>query len=115
MIMKLTAEDRDFFTLVAAATFSNPFGDERADIDRRIADQYAGHGGGADLSRLLRHLEMRLASLESKQRCRVTLYEEPDRSALEHAGLFQAFHRVIAGFDRTIEPQLASEQPAGPH
>src|SRR5262245_11354934 len=99
--MKLSPDDRAFFALVSSAVFSNPFGDERAEIDRRIADQYAGPGGGADLSRALRHLETRLTSLEQKQRCRITLYEQPDRIALEHAILFEAFHRFADDFDRT--------------
>jgi DNA-binding NtrC family response regulator len=110
MYMKLSNEDRDFFALVSAAAFSNPFGQEREDIDRRIADQYAGQG--ADLARSLRHLESRLAALESKQRCRITLYDEPDRGALEHAILFDVFHRFTGELDRTIEHQLASERPA---
>jgi hypothetical protein len=72
MLMKLANDDKAFFTLVSAAAFSNPFGDERADIDRRVADQYAGPGGGPDLTRMLRHLDTRLASLESKQRGRAS-------------------------------------------
>src|SRR5436190_19749356 len=111
MHMKLAPDDKTFFTLVSAATFSNPFGEEREDLDRRLADQFAGAGGGPDLARLLRHLESRLASLDAKGRGRVTLYEEPDRAALEHAVLFEAFHRFSGAFDRAIEDQLASERP----
>src|SRR5262245_24431145 len=99
---RLSHDDRDFFGLVSEATFSNPFGDERAAIDLRIAERYGAPGGGPELERLLAHLDTRLAALAAKGRCTPALYDEPDRLALEHAVLFDAFHRFTKELDLAI-------------
>ena len=61
---RLKDADRAFFSLVAEATFSNPFGERRASLDRRMARAYAAPGGGPDLVRVLGHLASRLGALD---------------------------------------------------
>ena len=42
--LRLSAQEREFFTLVTRAAFANPFGEERAQLDRTIAGTPAdGH------------------------------------------------------------------------
>src|SRR4051794_38585477 len=105
--LRLRERDRAFFALVSRAVFSNPFSAERDEIDRRIAETYGAPEGGPDLSRVLKLLGDRLRALDVHGDRGVAAYADPDRPVVEHAVLFQVFHRHAPDLDALIERQIA--------
>jgi DNA-binding NtrC family response regulator len=103
---RLEPDDRAFFETVSRAAFVNPFSAERDLLDARIAD---GAVAEPDLvARLLARLEGRLAALEQHGDLDPALYAKDDWDRVEHAILFEAFHRFVRDLDALIESQLAA-------
>jgi DNA-binding NtrC family response regulator len=112
----LRESDRAFFSLVAEATFTNPFDEARDELDRRMARSHAAPGGGPDLERVLAHLAARLTAIELHGAEAFLAYNSSDRTLLENAVLFQIFHRYAKALDELIERQIeagAAPCPAG--
>jgi DNA-binding NtrC family response regulator len=104
--MSLSGQEKAFFELVSRATFANPFGAERDALDRRIAEV---PGRDADLiERLVARVSSRLEALERRSALHLERHEGVDRTLVEHAVLFDAFHRFRAPLDALIERQLRS-------
>jgi DNA-binding NtrC family response regulator len=103
---RLRESDRAFLSLVARATFSNPFGDRRAELDRRMADSHAGRAGEPDLVRVLEHLDARLAALDVRGAEALRAYPSEDRALLENGILFQVFHEYTGALDELIVRQV---------
>ncbi len=104
-IEKLTAEDRQFFQLVSETAFSNPFSDEREELNKRLAGLT-----GASREKLLQaaivSIRERVGSLERAGRANLVLYGEGDRDCLALGLLFELFHRYLGAFDELIHQQL---------
>jgi hypothetical protein len=96
----------EFFRMVALAAFSNPFSDERAEVDRRIV----GSTENADRRDMLRTLRKTLAenlhALESSGGIAVKPEGSDDDRALTVSILFHVFHRHVDDFDRLIHDQI---------
>ncbi|HEX4445497.1 MAG TPA: sigma 54-interacting transcriptional regulator [Polyangiaceae bacterium] len=104
-----SAADRDFFGSVSEAAFANPFGEERDRIDRRISRAPRGADRPEVIERLLVLVRARLRGLPVAERRRLP---EPDRAIVEHAVLFDLFHRYAQPFDALIQEQVAKgERP----
>ncbi|WP_303720868.1 sigma-54 dependent transcriptional regulator [Malonomonas rubra] len=102
---KLKTEDRQFFQLVSKAAFSNPFGEERAALDKQLA----GLTGGSKkelLEAALESVRDRVRILEKAGRGNLALYEGGDRTCLAMGLLFEQFHRYLNAFDQLIQKQL---------
>jgi DNA-binding NtrC family response regulator len=106
-VRHLLPSDRAFFSLVTRAAFANPFGEERADLDRRIARSNAAEGG-RDLDRALSQLAARLDALAVNDGSALRSYAEADRTLLENAVLFRIFHAHTGALDELIERQARS-------
>ena len=106
MRAKLTPTDREFFTKVARAAFTNPFSPTRLELDRQIA------GAPPIISRddLVKQVEFRvgerLAALAGERKSDLRLYTGEDRNTLRIVFLFDAFHRCRNGFDAFIQRQI---------
>ena len=103
----LSAEDRTFFALVSDATFANPFSDSRARLDHALgAVRALAPGKRGDVARdLTLVVSQRLARLRPKDLGR---YPEDERRLLEHAVLFELFHRTTSRLDAFIDEQRAA-------
>jgi transcriptional regulator of acetoin/glycerol metabolism len=100
----LTSAERDFFALVRRAAYSNPFGAERAAIDRQLA---AIRGDEVDvLQRVLARLRARLMAVD--QRVEITQLSAPDLELVQHGTLFEVFHHFSEAFDALIDAELAA-------
>jgi DNA-binding NtrC family response regulator len=99
----LTRADRDLFGLLAEAAFANPFGEQRARIDQRIAEAPKGASRGEVLDRVLARARSRLDALGPRD---VRSLPAEDRSLVEQAILFEVFHRHAPAFDALIQEQL---------
>jgi DNA-binding NtrC family response regulator len=109
----LSSTDREFFALVSEAAFANPFSEERIHIDRRIARAPAKMDRGQLVERLLAAVQARLQGLDDGK-LDLRRYPAEDRATLEHAVLFDLFHRYADPFDALIQRELTrggSPQP----
>ncbi len=109
MSTRLHPPDRDLFEQVARAAFLNPFGAERAALDATLAAD-APKGPGDLVDRVLVRLRVRLDWLESVGRLDVTGFDTRDAELLEHAILFERFHRFGPDFERLLVAQLAAPE-----
>ena len=77
--IKLTAEDRAFFQLVGAAAFSNPFSEQRDQLDRQLAG-VTGSKHKNQLQAAIASVHERMQQIERGGRASLSLYQEEDRS-----------------------------------
>ena len=98
---KLTIEDRQFFQLVSEAAFSNPFSDERSELDLQLAG-----GGESDREQLLQSaiasVIERVRGLVRSGKASLALYGGEDREWLAKGLLFAHYHNYLAAFDELI-------------
>lgn len=101
---RLENDDRELFALVSRASFVNPFSLERDALDVRIAR--TDRHDPELLSRLLSRLDSRLVAIEAAGGLAPELFAPDDWRQIEHAILFEAFHRYLEELDALIEAQL---------
>jgi hypothetical protein len=106
----LESEERAFFGMVERAAFSNPFGDERGDIDRRIVEAPDGWSRPRLLEVLVKRVAARVAALERAGRADIRLYGDADAGTLRTALLFHLFHHCIDDFDGLIQEQAGATE-----
>ena len=106
----LSPEDRAFFADVARAAFTNPFGEDRLQIDRTLAGAVAGEARQAVLEEMLGRLDRRLGQLRPLS---VQDFRGEDREIVEAAVMFNVFHRHGARADAWIQAELREVQ-SGP-
>jgi transcriptional regulator with AAA-type ATPase domain len=108
----MRADEREFFSVVAQAVFTNPFSDERAEIDSRLMG-HADDGPYEERSQSVAQAVIaRMQDLERADRADVRLYEGKDREILSYAFLFDIYHRFKDAFDALIVEQIdAGENP----
>ena len=106
MLCMLSGDDRAFFRLVSEAAFANPFSEARLKLDSAIADGPRGAARPADFTRTLQTVSARLAKLGERGKD-LARYPADDRTLVEHAVLFDVFHRFMSRFDAFILEQHA--------
>ncbi len=104
-VQRLDAADRELFALVSRASFANPFSAERDELDVRIAG--TEREDPELVARLLTRLESRLSAIEAAGDLAPELLAPEDWRRVEHAILFETFHRYVDRLDALIEAQLA--------
>ncbi len=92
-----------FFKMVSEAAFSNPFSEERIEIDRRIVGASENATWREMLNPLLRVLEENIRELEKTESNLVRLDE-----AVAVGVLFHVFHQYVNQFDELIEQQVVA-------
>lgn len=105
-VQPLDPDDRELFALVSRASFVNPFSPERDELDERIAGTESSDP--ALLPRLLQRLESRLSAIEAAGDLAPEIFAPDDWRKIQHAILFETFHRYVDRLDALIEAQLAA-------
>src|ERR1700686_4687757 len=99
---KLSAADREFFTMVAQAAFANPFSRARLELDRQIAGAPDTVSWGGLVEQGVVKVGERLAGLTGGRKADLRLYAAEDRGILRMVFLFDVFHRCRNAFDTFI-------------
>ena len=112
----LKEEDRRFYSLVARAAFSNPFSDERTELERRIVDFSGPETAALSEQRIADLLIDLIASRTGKTDrtggLRMNLYRGIDQQLIRTAILFDVFHCFTSDFDKHIQEQIeAGDKP----
>jgi DNA-binding NtrC family response regulator len=103
----MASEDRDFFATVAGAAFSNPFSQERMELDRSITGVSHRDLPREEMVQLVTaKVAERLRRLESKGMADIRLYESEERRTVGVAFLFTVYHRFRNEFDAFIPKQI---------
>ncbi len=111
---QLSPDDRDFFRLVAGATFSNPFSDEREAMDLEIVGR-TGPLPRPERVKLLREVvSSRIARLEERGIADLRGHSAEDRVLLRTGFLFDLYHRYHDAFDLHILEQIDKGATACP-
>lgn len=84
----LSPADKDFLSLVARAIITNPFSEERSEIDSRIAGKGARSARERQVDRMVRIVGERIAKLEAAGKADVRLHSGESREILSFALLF---------------------------
>src|SRR6266571_1175148 len=103
---KLTAADREFFTMVAQAAFANPFSQTRLELDRQIAGAPDTVSWDELVEQVVSKVGERLARLTGGRKADLRLYPAEDREILRMVFLFDVFHRCRNAFDAFILRQI---------
>ena len=105
----------EFFKMVSEAAFSNPFGDKRPEIVRRIVDATEDTGWHEMLLPLLQRLEKNIHALSSSAEAMEDLRGQlknqtlnDDTRAVGVSILFHVFHQYMNQFDDLIGEQVAA-------
>ncbi len=96
----LTPAERDFFKMAAQAAFTNPFSQNRIELDRKIAGTDKAMSWDNLVELAITRIIERLAQLRKSER--------DDRELLGTAFLFDIYHRYRLTFDDFIHKQLAA-------
>jgi DNA-binding NtrC family response regulator len=108
----LNGDERDFFSLLRAATFANPFSDERVALDLQITGQPPTVADADRVKRVTQVVHDRIRKLEASGRTSIRGVAGPDRDLLENAFLFDFFHQYLDRFDEVIPDQIAAGDTA---
>lgn len=100
--------DMDIFRMVAEAAFSNPFSDERVEIDRLIVGAPDRAEWHEMLPPLLQKLEENVAALEKRGAIGIDRDGGAEVWFVGVSLLFHVFHHYMDQFDALIEEQIAA-------
>lgn len=103
---QLNSEEKEFLTKVCQAAFINPFSDERAQIDIRIAGVSPATSESVRINKMVDKVAAWFANFERNEKANVTYYGGKDRELVEKAFLFDLFYRFKDKFDQLIQDQI---------
>jgi DNA-binding NtrC family response regulator len=105
---RLKPEDREFFSLLADVIFSNPFSTAREHVETVLGQRFRHpvHDDEHHYSLMIPPLDHVLDKLEKRGIDRIQAVTGEDRTPLEHAFLFQIYHRFADAFDDLIQRQI---------
>ena len=102
----MSNKEREFFSLVNRAIFSNPFSDERAEIDVKIAGLSPGVSREDPLNKAIAEVKASVERLEEEGKGTINLFSGDDRTLIEYAFLFDFFYQFFDKFDQLILDQI---------
>lgn len=105
---KLNSDDRRFFSLVSDAAFANPFSGKRFQIDKEIVREDAESWFEIQ-PKVIEQVTDRISKLDGTTKSKVNDFRDEDILIVKHAYLFEAFHKLIVGFDDLIGRQVATD------
>ena len=103
-----SAEESNFFQVVASAAFANPFGETRDDLDRSIGGTTPDSSGTEVIQAVVNRVAGRLEEMKKKGQADLGRYEGLRREPMRRVFLFHVFHRYADRFDELIQLQLKS-------
>lgn len=103
---RLTAEERDFFSLVESAVLANPFSDERKALDLQIVGMFPNVALDELVDRAIAEVRSQITKIEQDGRCNLKKFSPKDQQMLRAACLFDIFYAFVDQFDQLIQAQI---------
>jgi DNA-binding NtrC family response regulator len=110
---RLDSEQRDFFSLVNRAAFSNHFSDERTRLDSAISGLHESRSREDRIRGVMENVATKIDLLDADGLAKLENYTGKDAKILEYSFLFHVYHQYIPQFDRLIERQFSNEEGSG--
>ena len=112
VLIKLTNDDRQFFRLVADASYTNPFSEERREIDSQVAGLLNTEDDWRKIVPLaIDAIHKRLDHLDADGPRRFQDFVDRDAGLMKYTYLYEVYHRHALAFDDFI---LAQQQCSSP-
>ncbi|MBW8034965.1 MAG: sigma-54-dependent Fis family transcriptional regulator [Planctomycetes bacterium] len=109
---KLSPQNKEFFALVSRATFTNPFSDQRLEIDRKISRSRPDTSWVEVRPDAIEEVSKRIAKLDAEGTAAINDFPKTDQQLIEHLFLFDVYHQFNEKFDQLIIDQInADEKP----
>ena len=102
---ELTPAERELFTLVSKAPRANPFGEDRIDLDRKIAGVSATTPARRSVESAVKRIEAEAIRMEKEERLDLRCYKGDDQRLVAGVITFIFFYRYRKEFDRLIKAQ----------
>src|SRR5882724_10423398 len=102
----LDTKEREFWRLIADAAFSNPFSEQRLELDLKIAGDF--HGESERVALLKKSICDRAGRLEQQGVAHLRRYSGTEREVMRIGFLFEVFHRFYEEFDQLIVVQTGA-------
>jgi hypothetical protein len=102
----MNAEEREFFTKIKQAAFSNPFGEERKNVDLELTGLKTDTPNTKVLSCLEAKVAESIKTVIKRKPAGASGLCEQDRLLLRYGFLFSLFHSSCDSYDRLIEEQI---------
>jgi DNA-binding NtrC family response regulator len=106
--IQLNSEEKEFLDQVCRAAFTNPFSEERAEIDIRLSGLSPAASESVRIHKVVGKVNNWFYDFEKKGKDNVTYFSGEDRELLEKAVLFEVFYRFKDKFDQLILDQIES-------
>ena len=103
---KITKEDRDFFQIVSRASLSNPFSDERAELDLMIGECSPDVSESVRIECVSQKIKERVEKLEREGKADTGLFSGEDKVIMQSSFMFEIFFLFSKKFDDLIAKQL---------
>src|SRR5882672_259442 len=112
--MKLTPTQREFLTLVTRAASCNPFSDEFAELQLKIAGCPASTSQEQQFKLMTERWNEQLHKLQAAGVTGFKPAEGEDREILRYACLYEIYHRYLGAFDDLIVEQIEAGERSVP-
>lgn len=112
--IELTSSDRAFFSLVADAAYTNPFSEQRQQLDCQLAQMVgvSPPGGYIELiKQVLGQISKKKSQIQNKHNIyplEIKSFKESDQKLMRYVFLFEEYHRNTSDFDNLISQQEKS-------
>ncbi len=102
----MNAEEREFFTKIKRAAFSNPFGEERKNVDLELTQLDAETPSSEILASLEAKVSEKIKTVIQRKPTGASGLSGQDRLLLRYGILFSLFHASCDACDQLIEEQV---------
>lgn len=103
---KLTQKERQFFSLVRDSTLANPFSEDRIKADLKISGLFPDTPKEIVLDTTIGEVRHQLSQFAKEGKANISLYNEPEKTLVRAAFLFDFFHTYADEFDQMIADQV---------
>jgi DNA-binding NtrC family response regulator len=107
-IKTISPQDREFFMLVWKAVFTNPFSEERAELDKKISGADRPLPRRGIVPEAMQEITRRIGILDQGKAAKIQDFKKSDQELMEHVFLFDIYHKFNTPFDEFIEKQIAA-------
>lgn len=102
---KLTGKERKFFDLVSSTAFTNPFSDERKQLDFEIAALFPEASFGKDREKVIQAVAREMVSFERQGKADINVFTGDDHERVKYSLLLHVYYSHAQAFDNFINDQ----------
>jgi len=102
---RLTNKERKFFSLVSRTAFTNPFSDERKQLNLEITALSPHTSSSKDREKVIQAVAREMESLEKQEKANIKVFSGDDHERMKYSLLLHVYYSHSQEFDRFISDQ----------